>query len=190
VSGWKVVQKNCTNAEAVAALTAPLHYLNGRTSLATYDGICNPKTVKSLAAAIRKMPALTFLDVSGYATSCEPFRATALAYGLQSLAYLSTLRMTNNCIGSEGATYVAPAFLSLTGLTDLNLEGNDLLGFKRDSRLGLEVLEESIAMMSNLSSLGIRNNTACRDERRLENFSDISRAITAMPEALRQKTNL
>jgi len=39
--------------------------------------------------------------------------------------------------------------------------------------------------MSNLTFLDLGNNTACRDERRLEKFSDVSRVIT-----FRQKNNL
>jgi len=80
------------------------------------------------------MPALTFLDVNRYATSCGSVRVMALANELQSLAYLSTLRMKNDRIGSEGATNLAHALLNLAELTELNLNENNLLVFNGIAR--------------------------------------------------------
>eukprot|EP00277_Geminigera_cryophila_P033143 CAMPEP_0173123836 /NCGR_PEP_ID=MMETSP1102-20130122/55260_1 /TAXON_ID=49646 /ORGANISM="Geminigera sp., Strain Caron Lab Isolate" /LENGTH=1918 /DNA_ID=CAMNT_0014031993 /DNA_START=646 /DNA_END=6402 /DNA_ORIENTATION=- len=172
------------DVEAVPALTAPLHHLPGLTSLATYEGICSPETFRSLAVAIGRMSALTFLDVGGYATSCGSAGAKALADELQSLTCLTTLKMKGNYIDSEGATHLARALLNLTGLTELDLGENDLLFFHGNAPLGLEVLAPSIAKMPNLTSLNI--DTFMHNE----TLSNVSRTITAVTEMLHQKTNL
>jgi hypothetical protein len=49
---------------AVAALTAPLVVLTSLTKLSTYEGPCSPKTIETLASALGRMPALTWLDAS------------------------------------------------------------------------------------------------------------------------------
>ena len=187
---WTDDGKCWSSTEVVHALTAPLYHLTGLTSLVTYEGICSPETFRLLATAIGRMTALTCLDVGGYANGCGSVGAAAIANGLQSLANLSTLRMANNRIGSEGATNLAHVLLNLVELAELNLDGNDLLVFNGDSRLGLEVLAPSLARMSNLTSLGMGNNTACRNSRPVENLSDVSRAIAALAVALHQKPNL
>ena len=48
--------------EAVAALTAPLVALTSLTKLATYEGPCSPATIETLASALGRMPALTWLN--------------------------------------------------------------------------------------------------------------------------------
>ena len=62
--GWTFDKKgnSLTSPEAVSALTAPLVALTSLTKLVTYEGPCSPATIETLASALGRMPALTWLN--------------------------------------------------------------------------------------------------------------------------------
>jgi hypothetical protein len=69
---WDVKGNSLACPEAVAALIAPLTALTSLTKLETYEGHAVPATIETLASALGRMPALTWLDAGRYGNSCGP----------------------------------------------------------------------------------------------------------------------
>ena len=137
--------------EAVSALTEPLVALTSLTILATYEGPCSPAMVETLASALGRMPALTLLDAGGFADSCGPAGATALAAALRDLTRLQTLDLASNAFGAQGAAALAPALHGLTDLTYLQLAENGL-------RDGSTALAGALGCLTQLKSLNLSGN--------------------------------
>jgi GTPase SAR1 family protein len=185
---WDKEDNSLICPEAVAALTEPLVALTSLTKLQTYRGPWNrgpwsPATIKTLASALGRMPALTWLDASGYGNSCGPAGATALAAALGNLTLLQTLDLYGNAFGAQGAAALAPSLQRLTGLTCLNLAKNELM--HEDDKalpLGLGVLAPALAEMAHLTHLDLRENDQTGGEH--------SDAIEKLADSLKKTTNM
>jgi GTPase SAR1 family protein len=147
-----------TSAEAVAALTAPLGALTSLTKLSTYEGPCSSATIETLASALARMPALTWLDVGGYKDSCGPAGATALAGVLRNLTRLKTLQLQDNGFGAPGAAALAPAF---TRLQTLGLASNEF------GNQGAAALAPALQRLTGLTYLNLAHNGLMHDKKRL-----------------------
>ena len=79
--------------EAVAALIAPLTALTSLTKLESYEGPCSPATIETLASALGRMPALTWLDAGDYTYEgpCSPATIETLASALGRMPALTWL---------------------------------------------------------------------------------------------------
>jgi hypothetical protein len=183
--GWTTDEKGNSLAcpEAVAALIAPLGALTSLTKLATYEGQCSPASIETLASALVRMPALTYLDVGGYGTCCGPAGATALAAALRDLTRLETLSLSGNSFGAPGAAALAPALQRLTGLTMLNLANNTSIHEDDTEALpvGLGVLAPALAEMAHLTHLDLRGND--------QTGGTQSEAIEKLADSLKQTTS-
>jgi Ran GTPase-activating protein (RanGAP) involved in mRNA processing and transport len=149
---WDEKGNSLASPEAVAALIAPLTALTSLTKLESYEGPCSLATIKTLASALGRMPALTWLDAGLYENSCGPDGATALAAALRDLTRLQTLDLNGNSFGAQGAAALAAALQYLTGLAELTLNDNGLMD-------GSTVLAGALACLTQLQTLGLQGNS-------------------------------
>jgi Ran GTPase-activating protein (RanGAP) involved in mRNA processing and transport len=129
----------------------------------------------TLASALGRMPALTWLEAGNYADSCGPTGATALAAALRDLTLLQTLRLNGNDFGAQGATALAAALQYLTGLVELSLTKNGLMD-------GLGVMAPALAEMAHLTHLDLRGND--------QTGGTQSEAIEKLADSLKKTTNM
>ena len=112
---------------AVAALTVPLGVLTSLTKLSTYEGPCSPKTIETLASALGRMPALTYLDASQLDLQGNDQTHGTHSDALEKLA--DSLKKTTNMKALflphvQSAGWCQPlrdALLGMTSLTELKV---------------------------------------------------------------------
>jgi len=126
-------------------------------------GECDLEDMQALGMALKRMPALQFLDLSGsrlgWYDDAEP--TVALADGIGSLTQLRVLNMSNNYLGlgddvnPAGTIALGNAIGQLTGLRYLDLSSNSIGRGTADGELGVVT---GIAKLRNLCSLELSFN--------------------------------
>ncbi|KAG0196550.1 hypothetical protein BGX28_009996, partial [Mortierella sp. GBA30] len=133
-------------------------------------GICEEKEVRRLAETLKTNSTLTTLDLSS--NSIGENGAIALSEALKTNSTLTTLHLKRNSIGDNGAVALSEALNTNSTVTTLNLSYNSI------GDNGAVALSETLKTNSTLTILDLRNNSI-RDD-----------GVVALSEALKTNSTL